>query len=431
MHFILILPRLLINRKGRIMNIFIMILVAIFMVGFYMISSPSQRVTEQETEYAITRADLRSVAECAAAEHNAKIRGTTFTDVCTEQNNIKSEFICLNSNLRKTNCEIVRNKKPDYSYLITTTNKIDDSNYNDMLEILETYFPDTGTFGIFLDGKIMSGGQSHARTVPDTIIKEMELENGQLVYLTQYEIPDTETEFAAPIQSDVLCPTGTVKTYRFGRWQCIGYNTKTDCGGDMIWDSELLECVPDETKKPLCASQQTAVIVDNIWECVNPFPEKVCPDNMVAKLNYTTLEWECVANPSDTDTVKKCDTITQGAIYGALGSTVRVSSSSCTDCEIMLTDPETCVSVCVPDPAKVNSSKCYPGNPKECTGTSRAFYFGFPSYSYAANVSEIRGKRLVLDKNHSQNRKFNCLDCGDKEIDTEKSFPPYIAVCKQ
>ncbi len=37
------------------MNIFMMILVAIFMVGFYMISSPSQRVVQQETEYAINK----------------------------------------------------------------------------------------------------------------------------------------------------------------------------------------------------------------------------------------------------------------------------------------------------------------------------------------------------------------------------------------
>ena len=61
------------------MNIFVMILVAIFMAGVYMLGAPSQRMTEQETQYAIDRADLRSVAECAAAAHNATIRTNTTT----------------------------------------------------------------------------------------------------------------------------------------------------------------------------------------------------------------------------------------------------------------------------------------------------------------------------------------------------------------
>ena len=412
------------------MNIFMMILVAVFMVGFYMISSPSQRVIEQETEYAINKSDLRAVAECAAAKHNSQINGTSFQDICIEQNNINSQFVCLNASMRVTSCEIVINRKPEYSYIITATDPLDTDNYNNMLDILEEYFPNAGTFGIFMDGKIMVGGTSGARIVPDAVTDEMELTDGQLVYMTQYEIPAEETVFTAPVQTDVICPIGTIKTYRFGRWQCIGYNTKTDCGGDMIWDSELLACVADESKKPLCAEQQTAVLVDSVWECVNPFPEKVCPDNMVARLNYTTLEWECVADPAVTENVKKCESLSQGAIFGAVGTTVRVPTSSCTDCEKMVTNYETCESICVPDPSKINDTSCYPSDPEKCTGSHMGFYFGFPTYSYASNVSEIQNYSVPLDAQHSQNRKFNCMDCGDGEIDSEKSFPPYIIVCK-
>lgn len=412
------------------MNIFMMILVAVFMVGFYMISSPSQRVAEQETEYAINRSDLRSVAECASAQHNAQIRGGTFQDVCVEQNGITSQFVCLNANMRITSCEIVRNKRPEYSYILTATAPIDADEYNNMLEILEEYFPDAGTFGIFMDGKIMVGGTTGARIVPDAITDEMELQNGQLVYMTQYEIPTEETVFTTTVQSDVICPIGTIKTYRFGRWQCIGYNTKTDCGGDMIWDSDLMMCVADESKKPLCAEQQTAVLVDSVWECVNPFPEKVCPDGMTARLNYSTLEWECVVDPTTTENVKKCETISQGAIFGAVGTTVRVPSTSCTDCEKMVTNYDTCESVCVPDPSKINNPACYLGNPDECSGSSRGFYFGFPTYSYANNIEGLQEYSIPLDSEHSQNRKFNCMDCGDKGIDSAKSFPPYITVCK-
>ncbi len=411
------------------MNIFMMILVAIFMVGFYMISSPSQRVTEQETEYAINKSDMRSIAECASAKHNAQIKGTEFNDVCVEQNQINSQFICLNSNMRITSCEITRNKRPEYSYIVTATTPIDVDSYNDMLEILEEYFPDAGTFGIFMDGKIMVGGLSGARIVPDAIIDEMELTNGQLIYFTQYEIPDEETVFTAPVQTDVICPIGTVKTYRFGRWQCTEYNTKTDCGGDMIWDSELLMCVADESKKPLCAEQQTAVLVDSVWECVNPFPEKVCPDGMIARLNYNTLEWECVVNPNEIADTKKCDTVSQGVIFGPVGTTARVPTTSCTDCETMITNPDTCESVCVPDPSKINDPACYSAT-GDCSGPSRGYYFGFPSYSYATHVDAVAGYTIPLDAAHSQNRKFNCLDCGDGEIDSEKSLPPYISVCK-
>ena len=412
------------------MNIFMMILVAVFMLGFYMISSPSQRVIEQETEYAINRSDLRSIAECASAQHNAQIKGTSFQDVCVEQNQIQSKFVCLNSGMRITSCEIVRNKKPEYTYIITATKEIEYEDYNNMLEIIEQYFPNAGSFGIFMDGKIMVGGTSGARVVPDAVIDEMELKNGQLVYLTQYEIPTEDTVFTAPVQSDIICPIGTIKTYRFGRWQCVGYNTKTDCGGDMIWDSELLTCVADESKKPLCAEQQTAVLVDSVWECINPFPEKTCPSGMVARLNYTTLEWECVTDPSTTTPTKKCENLNQGAIFGAVGTTIRVPSSSCTDCEIMVTNYDTCETSCIPDPSKINTPSCYPGDPDECTGASKGFYFGFPSYSYASKVSAIEGRSVPLDARHSQNRKFNCMDCGDSEIDEERSLPPYIIICK-
>lgn len=412
------------------MNIFLMILTALFLAGYYLMDAPSARIAEQETEYAINKSDLRSVAECTTAMHNAKIKGTEFTDICVTQNQITSQFICLNSALNITNCEITRNKKPAFSYIVTATGQLPESQYNNILDILESYYPDAGTFGIYREGMIVSGGVKNKRIVPKGIIEEMKLTDGQLVYLTQYEIPDAETEFAIPVSGDINCPAGTVKTYKFGRWQCIGYNTKTDCGGDMIWDSDLLECVPDESRKPLCADQQTAVLIDSVWECISPFPDKACPDNMVARLNYNTLEWECIIDPSSTEDVKKCANVTQGAIYGGIGSTLRVPQTSCTDCEKMITDSETCASFCVPDPSKMNSPACYPGNLKDCDGPSRAIYFGFPSYTYVNNVDAVKDANVLLDRQHSQNRKFNCMDCGTGFIDTEKSFPPYVAICK-
>lgn len=410
------------------MNIFIMILMAVLMMGYYMISAPSTRVGSIDTDTAVNQADLRGIAECATAVHNAQIRGTEFSDICVEQAEIKSQFVCLNSGMSIMDCSGSGRRKPAYRFIITTTGPLSYDNYNSMMEILEKYYADSGTFGIFQDGKIVSGGTVNKRAVPKAIEKKLEMTDGQLVYMTQFEIPDTDQEYTAQNAPDINCPAGTAKTYRFGRWQCVGYNTKTDCGGDMIWDSDLLECVPDESRKPLCASSQTAVIVDEVWECINPFPDRECPGNMTLRLNYETLEWECVSNPSEAATTTKCAHVTSGVIFGRGGSTLRVlRNSSCTECEKLVTDPETCISVCVPDPSKIGNPSCYA---QRCDGPSRAFYFGFPNYAYIKNVSDLRGVSVLFDANHEQNRMFNCRDCGDGVIDTEKSRPPYVAVCK-
>ena len=410
------------------MNIFIMILVVLFMAGYYVMDSPSQKIQEHETEYAIKKSDMRSVAQCAAAVHNAQIKGTVFEDICIQQNNINSQYICLDKRLAVTKCEIVRNKKPDFSYIVTATAPINVTQYNDMMEILESEFSDAGTFGIFNENIILSGGTSTKRIVPKAIIEKMKLEPGQLVYLTQYEIPDTFTEYDINIAEDIQCPVGTVKVYRFGRWQCTGYNTKTNCGGDMIWDSDLMECVADESRKPLCADNQTAVMVDSVWECISPFPEKSCPDKMVAQLNYNTLEWECIGNPTANTPSKKCDHIKYNTTYGLAGTTLRAPQTSCTDCEKMIVDDTTCIAKCVPDETKISDPRCYKGNINECSGPTRAFFFGFPSREYV-NQSGITGISVPLGVGYSQNRRFNCKDCGETGINEELSKPPYVVVC--
>ena len=411
------------------MNIFIMFLVALLMTGYYLLDSPSSKIVNQSTEYAISKSDLRTVAQCIVAAHNAQINCMEFQDECVQQNQVASNFICLDSRLKKTSCEIVRNKKPAFSYLITASEPIKQDNYNNMMEVLETYYPDAGTFGVFHENMIMSGGTALRRNVPKEIITEMNLQDGQLVYLTQYEIPETATEYNGAQITDIDCPVGTTKIYRFGRWQCINYNAKTDCGGDMIWDSDLYECVPDESRKPLCADNQTAVLVDSVWECINPFPEKQCPDKMVARLNYNTLEWECVTNPTDISDMKKCENITAATMGGALGATLRVPQTSCTDCEKMITNMDTCEATCVPDPEKLNDASCYPGNVADCSGSTRAFYFGFPDRTYINKVQDIIDIPVLLDKSHSQNRKFNCMDCGERGINQEKSRIPYVVIC--
>ncbi|MDL2295949.1 hypothetical protein LJC18_04045, partial [Lachnospiraceae bacterium OttesenSCG-928-E19] len=277
---------------------------------------------------------------------------------------------------------------------------------------------------------ILSGGTTGKTNVPASIIADANLEDGQLVYFTQYEIPDVETDYIAPTAADVDCPAGTVKTYRFSKWQCITQNQKTSCAGDRIWDSDLGECVPDNTRRPLCSDRQTAVMVDDIWECIDPFLERNCPTGWIPRLNYTNLEWECIEDPNVQNNIKKCTPRRGGAILGSTGGTLRLPSNNCTDCEEMIVDPDTCETYCVPNPAKLSDTRCYPGRAGDCSGSSRAFYFGFPNTAYTSNVSAITGYKVYFGSHLSQNRKFNCLDCGNGRIDTSKSLSPYIAVCE-
>ena len=410
------------------MNIFVMILVALFMGTYYLISSPSLRVREQEIDYAITRADLRSVAECTLMAHNATINNQSFDDVCVSQNEIQSQVICIDSRKSIISCTGVKNKQPEYTYILTTTHPIDDDKYSDMMEILEQYYADVGTFGVFIDNQIVSGS-GDKRDIPHAITQNNKILDGQLVYLTQYSIPDVAVEYERTDSDNIICPAGTAKVYRFGRWQCINVNPKTNCAGDMIWSYDTNECVPDESRKPLCASQQTAVIVDDVWECLDPFSDRVCAGDMVARLNYNTLEWECVSDPNSTKPTKKCEHMFGGAVYGKQGATLRIPPSSCTDCETLYIDPNTCNSTCIPDVSKLNDSRCYPASIRTCSGSTMGFYFGFPDKDYVANVSAVRGVSVPIDSSHSKNRKFNCMDCGENGINESKSLPPYVIVC--
>ena len=394
-----------------------------------MFFAPNTRVVEQETDHAIVVSDLRSIAECVLAVHNAKIIGNTFDDICVEQNQIKSEQVCFDSRFSTMDCSSDGTKRPSHSFIITTTGALDISQYNEMMDILEKNFTTSGTFGIYQNDVIIVAGTSTKQTLPKTMVDKLGLENGQLMYMTNYDIPDPERVFTDPETENVNCPAGTQKVFRFGRWQCANYNVKTSCGGDQIWDASAMECIPDESRKPLCVGVETAVMIDGVWQCVAPFGEYICPGDQIARLNYETLEWECQQDPTKFSKRGKCVMPTPQIIRTHNGATLRVVSNDCTDCEKAIIDEETCTITCVPDPTKLSSSACYPGKVNDCRGLSRAFYFGFPDKEYVEKSGVVSGKTIPFDSEHSQNRRFNCLDCGKQGIDSLRSVHPYIAVC--
>ena len=413
------------------MNIFLILLMSLFMGGYYMFFAPNTRIVEQETEHAIVVSDLRSIAECALGVHNAEITGNAFNDVCVEQNQVKTGHVCFDSRFSIVDCSSDGKKRPSHSFIITTTGALDMGDYNEMMEILENNFTTSGTFGIYQDGLIMIAGTNTKQNLPKSIIDNFGLENGQLIYMTNYDIPDPERVFSEPEAETVVCPSGTQKVYRFGRWQCAAYNIKTNCGGDQVWDASVMECVPDESRKPLCSGVETAVMVDGVWECVAPFGEYKCPNGEAVRLNYETLQWECVEDYTKATKRGKCTMPKPRAVRGRGGATLRVIANDCTDCEKAITDEETCTVTCVPDLAKLSSSACYPGRINDCSGASKAFYFGFPDEEYVEKSGVVSLKNVPFDKSHSKNRRFNCLDCGKAGVDTSLSIYPYVAICKE
>ena len=401
------------------------------MAGYYIISSPSQRIIEQETEYSIKKADLRSIAECVVAAQNAAMYGEDFVDDCVQRYEVKSQYVCMNRSYNIVSCDAEVGKTPAFNFIITTSFVLPDKEYNNMLEILERYYPDIETFGIFIKQNLMSAGSLSRRAIPQKIINAAELKDGQLAYIMQYKIPEANIEYPVVDGSNIECPANTMKTYRFGRWQCVAYNYKISCTGDTIWDALSMQCIADENRRPLCSNNQNAVLINNVWECVDPFSDKTCPDGMIARLNYSALQWECVDDPNAKKALKKCDSVAKmPRPRGGVGATLRVRSISCTDCEMAVVDEETCATYCVPDPTKLNDPRCYNGALEDCTGPNRAIYFGFSTKSRIDGIEALDQKTVELDRNHSQNRRFNCMDCGDGEIDTEKSIFPYTAVCK-
>ena len=407
------------------MNIFLTVLIALFLGAYYIFTAPSVRTPDFEAEYAVKYADLRAIIECTAAVHNANLHGTEFQDVCVTQNGIQSDIICLDKRMNIIDCS----GNSVYNYVVTTSGTIPGTQFNNTMTILENNFADAGNFGIFQNGYVISGSTVAKNPVPKALISHMDMADGQLVYVTQFAKTDPAAQFMAPGIDDIICPPETTKILRFGRWQCVGYNTKTTCAGDTIWDYSTNSCIPDDSLRPLCNSVQTAILVDGIWECVDPFPDRKCDGNTTAKLNYTTMTWECIIDPNKTQTKKKCSNLKTIVIPGRGKSSVSVQHLTCTDCEKMIVNEDTCVSYCVPDVEKINSQNCYPDNAATCTGSNKGMYFGFPDVTYVRNVSDVKNQTVILDSSHSQNRKFNCMDCGERGVDTEKSFPPYITVC--
>ncbi|MCL2338971.1 MAG: hypothetical protein FWC51_03400 [Proteobacteria bacterium] len=428
------------------MNIFIIILVFLFMAGWYFMDSPNQKIADTGIEYAADKSEKSSLLTCIShvqqeavqLDDANRIDGRAVIDndtECATKYNVITNKVCAETERRlSATCIPEKAGKQILNYIITTAPAINDNDTGKFLDLLAANYSNIQNFGVLTQADrsyYILSGNGEKREVLTILVQELKLTPGQLVYMTQYAVTGKNVFATGTAPDAIKCAGNEIKLFRFNKWQCMARGTPVVCSGDTIWDTATGACVSDPSRRPLCAANQTAVMNGDYWECKNPILQTTCPPGQSAHLDYSTMTWVCAADPAATKPTTKCAAVARPKPGGVVGTTLTNPIVSCNDCEEMVTDPDTCETACVPSAAAVANKLCYGGT---CSGAHRAFYFGFPNPGYARaaqnNIPAIANAVIPMDGTHSQNRKFNCLDCGTGYIDTEASVPPFVAVCK-
>ncbi|MDR3208927.1 MAG: hypothetical protein LBT45_03715 [Rickettsiales bacterium] len=419
------------------MNIFVIILMALFAAGYYLTDAPNANLAGESKEEALESAELKSVLSCVLRAHSEammadeRAKAVSNSEIpCVERYEIKTRKLCSDDKKIVSSCVPDKIDKSISNYIITTTDIITENGAGKILEVLAQDYPYAANLGIISVGEdkvpylLLSGGTK--REISKAIARETAFKDGELAYITQYKITGRKNPAVISQMAKIKCAYGEIQVYRQNKWTCAPRNIVPVCGGDYIWSADSGSCVPDAGKRPLCQSNQSAVMVDDVWECVGAAPKIECPAGYSAEMNYDGMEWECVAAVgAEEAAVKKCDKV-YDRIYGGGTTTLRGNLVSCNDCEKMIVRDD-CTAECVPDAAAISKKTCY-------DGACRNFYFGFPDTRYVANarknLPELDGAAIPLDDSHSRNRKFNCMECPNG-IDEVASLPPYVIICRQ
>jgi hypothetical protein len=422
------------------MNIFVVLLMAIFMAGYYFMGAPNVSLENESGSVAMENAELKSVLECVMREHSQAVIADEKTDIkentifkttlpCSDRYNIKTQKLCSDDRKIVKNCVPDKPGKIISNYIITTTDAVTENGAGKILELIQKEYPYNANIGIAAitdDGTVLIlSASSGKREIAKFIAKESAITDGQMIYITQYSTSGKNNPVISNQIKKLQCSAGQIPVFRQNRWDCAASNVVPICSGDFIWDSEKSSCIPDDTKRPLCSAEQTAVMIDNIWECIDPEQKRECPRNYTAKFDYSEMAWVCIKD-QDTGaaTTKKCDKV-YSHVYGGGTTVLRGKLISCNDCEKMIVHDD-CTAECVPDASATANPQCYSGN---CEN----FYFGFPDINYIndakTNIPALANITITLDQNRSKNRKFNCIECP-AGIDTVASLPPYVIICK-
>ena len=422
-------------------NIFIILLTSILIGMYYFMDSPTLTVPGETRAEAMETMALKSILSCVVHAQTNAINIDKAGDInqrtvfefdlpCVERYEITSVKFCTDDRRVVPNCTPDRPDRQISNFIVTSTPILTSVGAGRVLGILRTEYPFAANFGIISIGDdrvprlLTSGGLR--RDIAPFIAREAEFADGQLVYITQYAVRGTRNPAIAAGRARIRCPVGEIPLFRQNQWVCTPRNIIPVCSGQTVWDPINQVCVPDNRRRPLCHQNQSTVMVDGRWECINPEQRTDCPANTRAEFNYENLVWLCVPiADEEADNAHRCRRIYE-RIFGGGQTALRGSLISCNDCEQMIVH-EDCTAVCIPDSTAINRRSCYDGI---CRGS---FYFGFPNQRYIDNAKihlpELKDANIPLDYELSRNRRFNCIECPHG-IDTVASRPPYVIICR-
>jgi len=228
------------------MNIFLLFLTTIIMIGYYIMYSPSQNLSNMDDNNVIEMSDLHAMAECVVVTHNDFISGIDEVDEkCAERYGVaNADYFCVTEEYSPIDCDSETGVK--YAYWVTYSNAIQQEQFGSMLSVIETYYKSAYLFGIFND----DGDDDYVLTVDSVGSHFLETpvnglsETGQLVYVTKKTItptppvpPEPPLPPEPPIPDDneceVLCKTNLSGYY--------GKVLKNQCGKD-----EQCVCFPED-----------------------------------------------------------------------------------------------------------------------------------------------------------------------------------------
>ena len=425
------------------MNIFLLFLTTLFMIGYYVMTSPSQNTGNTSTENIIELSDLRSMAECVTAEQNAVINGEDYDNPCVARYGVESFSFCMNENYTVSDCNV-----NDYIYVITKAAPIAEEKYGSMLHVLELFYQESGTFGIFVDSSMLLPNSVGDHTVNSNISSEAELVNGNLTYIMQNKIPSGFQTPSDPNDPDT-CPNGTKGMRRYGRWWCVPYNQQTGCTDEgSVYVPSLGACVSIDPVSVLNCTE-----IDNVIQCCSEIEGETicqntpisnvqcsCPDDAdrVLNLNLAASKFECICTePEENPNTCPENVFVIKATSSTVGKTVRVPSVSCGSCERPVF--KDCEIKCIPDMNKINSRTCYDGDPNVCKDTEQCgIYFGFTSESGTKGMKDANGNDVdpaIIERFMGylphHDKRFHSMRCGDLGgLRSDLTVYPYTAVCK-
>ena len=106
--------------QGGKMNIFLLFLTTLFMIGYYVLYSPSQHVIDTTTEDVVRMSDLRAIAECVIGMENAKMNSEDYNDPCVARYQVVGGYVCGNSddngNIKPAACY---ENEPEFNFIVS------------------------------------------------------------------------------------------------------------------------------------------------------------------------------------------------------------------------------------------------------------------------------------------------------------------------